>query len=253
MGNYNSEYKSYYGKIMERRKSNHIGSIGGEYQINRSIGEHSSKSFKDIIVRRIIQELVGTFILCLLILVCKSVKTEQTLAVYNYGKYAVNKGYTINEVIEYIKTFDVSSIKHKGEELADFLKEKVSNGQTIKSQMKENLVKPVLGSYVLKDDSSKLYSIEIKDGTEIISIGDGNVTKVSEDKTLGKYIVIDNGSGVESVYGNLGEIDVKEGDKISKGQMVAKGGNSNNEAKPSLLFQLKYMGEARDIKDYINL
>lgn len=253
MGNYNSEYKSYYGKIMGRRKDSHIGNIGGEYLINRGVSEHSSKSIKDIIVRRIIQELVGTFILCLLILICKGVKTEQTQAIYNYGKYAVNKGYTVNEVVEYIKTFDVSSIKHKGEELADFLKEKVSNGQTVKSKMKETLVKPALGSYVLKDDNSKLYSIEIKEGTEIISVGDGNITKVSEDKTLGKYIVIDNGSGVESVYGNLGEIDVKEGDKVSKGQMVGKSGNSNNESKPSLLFQLKYMGEARDIKDYINL
>lgn len=251
VGNFDSEYKSYYGKIMERKRNAHLTGKISDYPTTVRNTKVSEKSINHVIFRRITQELGGTLVLLLTALICKNIRTPETMAVYNSGKYFVNNGYDINQAARDIKYLDISSIKHKGEDLTDYVKSKVMNGQTFKEKMKETLVKPVLGTYSLKDDSKKIYSVEVSSGTEVISIGDGKVSETGEDAVFNRYVMIDCGNGIESVYGNLENIDVKEGEVVFKGQMIGNIGSSG--AKTALLFQLKYMGEARDIKEYMNI
>ncbi|NLY45282.1 MAG: M23 family metallopeptidase [Tissierella sp.] len=64
--------------------------------------------------------------------------------------------------------------------------------------------------------------IKAKLGTAVKAVLDGTVSKVYEDSLWGKTIVIDHGEGLETIYSNLGTLEmvevgikVKQGDNIS--------------------------------------
>lgn len=249
MGNYNSEYESYYAKIMGRKRGqdnlrrDYSTGISGT---SPSRGMNPSRSMSDIITKRVIQELAGTFILCILVLMFKVVKTPETTAVYAMAKNIVSEGYDITETIDYAKNVNISSIKYKAEEYVENIKEKFGAGQTIKEKTKENFSKPILGEYTVSDDKQKIYRVAVSEATDISAVYDGDVKKVDEDEILGKYVVIDNGNGIETVYGGLDELLLTEEQVVTKGEMIGK-------VNAALLFQLKYMGEGRNIEDYMNM
>lgn len=62
---------------------------------------------------------------------------------------------------------------------------------------------------------------------DVIAILDGKVTQVKEDDTLGNSIMIEHKNGTTSVYQSVGDITVKEGDKVSQGQIIAKTSTSD--------------------------
>ena len=60
-------------------------------------------------------------------------------------------------------------------------------------------------------------------GSEVIAIADGTVTAVSElsGDTFG--ILIDHGSGLESVYAYLADASIQPGDTVQRGQKIGSG------------------------------
>lgn len=79
---------------------------------------------------------------------------------------------------------------------------------------------------------------------DIVSILDGEVTKVTENNLLGKIIEITHQNKMISVYQSLGDISVKEGEKVLQGQVIGKSGNANiaKELGNHLHFELIYNG-----------
>lgn len=63
-------------------------------------------------------------------------------------------------------------------------------------------------------------------GTPIISPAQGRVIKVGQDKYLGKFVQIDHTGDCISIYGHLSGFNVKKGDKVSRGDVVAFMGNT---------------------------
>lgn len=63
---------------------------------------------------------------------------------------------------------------------------------------------------------------------DILSIGDGIVEKVSEDDITGKSIKIKYGN-ITAIYQSIKDIKVKDGDTITKGQIIAKSGTNSIE------------------------
>lgn len=59
-------------------------------------------------------------------------------------------------------------------------------------------------------------------GAEILASTDGVVEKVEKDDKRGQMITMDIGDGYRLVYGQLGEISVKEGDYVVSGSGIAK-------------------------------
>lgn len=243
MGSYNSEYESYYAKIMGKKRG--PDSYRKDYSVGNLTGTQS-KNVGDIIIKRVIQELAGAFILFMLIFMFKMIKTPETITAYAMAKDIVSKGYSVEDTINYAKTMDLSSIKSSAEVYVEDIKEKLGAGDSIKERSKENFIKPLLGEYKVYDEKQKIYSVSVSEATDVNSVYDGKVKKVGEDETLGKYMIIDNGSGIETVYGGLAELALKEDQDVAKGEMIGK-------VSSSFLFQLKYMGEGRNIEDYMNM
>lgn len=62
---------------------------------------------------------------------------------------------------------------------------------------------------------------------DVVTILDGTVKEVKQDKTLGNVITIEHENGITSVYQSIDEISIKEGDLVTTGQVIAKSSTSN--------------------------
>ena len=88
-------------------------------------------------------------------------------------------------------------------------------------------------------------------GTAIISSGDGKVIRVENKKRgYGKNIIIDHGYGYSTLYGHLSEIDVKVGEKVTRGQIIGKIGSTGTSTAPHLHYEVRISGKAVNPIDY---
>lgn len=86
-------------------------------------------------------------------------------------------------------------------------------------------------------------------GTAILASADGVVTYVRNLKEgYGNYIIIAHEENYATVYAHLSEILVRENQRVSKGQVIGKSGNSGNSTGPHLHFELRINGIKIDPK-----
>ena len=62
--------------------------------------------------------------------------------------------------------------------------------------------------------------IACEDGTSVSAAGHGKVTAVEESSSLGNTVTIDHGNGITTKYAALKNIKVKEGDKVTAGDII---------------------------------
>ena len=78
-------------------------------------------------------------------------------------------------------------------------------------------------------------------GTPVKCTGDGIVLKAEFDHRLGNFVEIDHGYGYKTVYGHmLNGLSVKKGEKVKRGEMVGKVGNTGRSTAPHLHYEVKY-------------
>ena len=89
---------------------------------------------------------------------------------------------------------------------------------------------------------------------DIVSILDGEVIEVKDNELLGKSVTIKHDKDVISVYQSLKDITVKQGDKVLKGQVIAKSGSCNliKEKENNLHFELYVSGTIVDPEEYFD-
>lgn len=70
-------------------------------------------------------------------------------------------------------------------------------------------------------------------------------------KTFGQLILIRHANGYVTAYAHLNELGVKEGDKVRRGQIIAKSGDTGDVSSPQLHFELRKDGKALDPTKYL--
>jgi murein DD-endopeptidase MepM/ murein hydrolase activator NlpD len=88
-------------------------------------------------------------------------------------------------------------------------------------------------------------------GTEIIAPADGTVTRVYRDRRGGKILEVSHGNGFTTVYGHLQDYNVKRGQKIERGDVIAYLGNSGRSTGPHLHYEVKVDGKRMNPKWFI--
>ena len=84
----------------------------------------------------------------------------------------------------------------------------------------------------------------IKKGTPIYATADGRVSIVkSSFGGLGKYIYLDHGNGYKTVYGHLDKFNVRRGQKVKRGELIAYSGNSGRSTAPHLHYEVHKNGK----------
>jgi Membrane-bound metallopeptidase len=64
--------------------------------------------------------------------------------------------------------------------------------------------------------------IAAKKGTEVKASADGEVTGITTSEETGRTLTMDIGDGFSAVYGQLSDITVQKGDRVSEGQVIGK-------------------------------
>jgi murein DD-endopeptidase MepM/ murein hydrolase activator NlpD len=95
-------------------------------------------------------------------------------------------------------------------------------------------------------------NIAVPEGTAVKAADDGIVAYAGDElKGYGKLVLIRHANGFVSAYANNGEIDVKRGDTVKRGQVIAKSGQSGNVASPQLHFELRKGSTPVDPTQYL--
>lgn len=81
-------------------------------------------------------------------------------------------------------------------------------------------------------------------GKAVFSPLAGTVTVAREQRGYGQVVYVDHANGLQTRYGHLSQIGVKEGDTIVAGQEVGKAGNSGHSTGPHLHYETRINGVA---------
>lgn len=85
-------------------------------------------------------------------------------------------------------------------------------------------------------------------GTPVRASKPGTVIKRRELTTsYGKYLFIDHGGGLVTIYAHNSELLVNEGDTVKAGQVIARSGNTGNSSGPHVHWELRVNGTAQNI------
>ncbi|AWN38199.1 peptidoglycan DD-metalloendopeptidase family protein [Methylobacterium radiodurans] len=90
-------------------------------------------------------------------------------------------------------------------------------------------------------------NIAVPEGTAVKAAEDGTVAYAGSDvKGYGKLVLVRHQNGYVSAYAHNGELDVKPGEKVKRGQTIAKSGASGNVTSPQLHFEIRKGGAPID-------
>lgn len=105
------------------------------------------------------------------------------------------------------------------------------------------------------DKVEKLHSgidFAAKKGTSIMATADGMVIKVEHSKKgYGKMIIINHGGRYETWYTQIKDYAVKEGEKVSRGEVIGYVGSSGRSTGPHLHYEVRKDGKPVNPQDYI--
>lgn len=88
-------------------------------------------------------------------------------------------------------------------------------------------------------------------GTAVYAYADGKVTHVAQDNTLGKFITIDHGGGLQTRYLHLSAFRVNVGDKVTAGERIGSVGNTGYSTGSHLHFEVIKNGTFVNPLNYI--
>ncbi len=88
-------------------------------------------------------------------------------------------------------------------------------------------------------------------GSDIVAVASGVVTFAGRRSGYGNLVEVNHGKGISTRYGHCLKINVKVGDTIKKGQVLAKMGTTGRSTGPHVHFEVLNNGRAVNPKRYI--
>jgi len=91
----------------------------------------------------------------------------------------------------------------------------------------------------------------IPEGSRVFATADGVVRDVSErNSTSGRTVVIDHGNGYETSYSHLSQIYATKGQRVRRGDIIARSGNTGLSLAPHLHYEVRFNGMRVDPVPY---
>jgi murein DD-endopeptidase MepM/ murein hydrolase activator NlpD len=95
-------------------------------------------------------------------------------------------------------------------------------------------------------------NISVPSGTSVRAAESGTVVYSGDGlKGYGNLVLIKHPNGFVTAYGNNGELDVKRGEQVKRGQVIAKSGDTGNVNSPQLHFELRKGSTPVDPTSYL--
>jgi murein DD-endopeptidase MepM/ murein hydrolase activator NlpD len=87
-------------------------------------------------------------------------------------------------------------------------------------------------------------------GTPVKVTGKGKVVFVGRNSGYGLAVEVDHGYGYRTVYAHLSRTLVKEGQKVKRGDIIAKSGNSGLSSGPHLHYEVQHNGQSLNPSEF---
>jgi murein DD-endopeptidase MepM/ murein hydrolase activator NlpD len=88
-------------------------------------------------------------------------------------------------------------------------------------------------------------------GRPIYASSEGTVMFAGTEGAYGNVVVVDHGFGVNTRYAHLGELQVKAGDRVKRGQQVGSVGNTGRATGPHLHYEVRVNGIPQNPRKFI--
>jgi LysM repeat protein len=98
--------------------------------------------------------------------------------------------------------------------------------------------------------------LKVYKGDSIFNVLDGMVRIAKRVGSYGNLVVIRHNNGLESFYGHLSKITVKQDQTVKSGDLIGLGGSTGRSTGTHLHFELRYLGQCvnpRDLVDFDSL
>ena len=89
------------------------------------------------------------------------------------------------------------------------------------------------------------------EGTRIAAAAAGVVTEAGEGEYIGKFVILSHKDSYATLYGHCMQTLVKRGQRIKKGQIIARVGNTGRTTGPHLHFEIRKNGIPQDPLSYL--
>ena len=91
-------------------------------------------------------------------------------------------------------------------------------------------------------------------GDNVTATADGIVKETGYDQNgYGSYVIIQHGSGYQTLFGHLSAAAVKRGNTVRRGDVVGQMGSSGRSTGPHLHYEVQYQGKAVDPEKYLSV
>jgi len=92
-------------------------------------------------------------------------------------------------------------------------------------------------------------------GIPVLAAKSGKVVSATQNRGMGKYVIIRHRDNVITIYGHLSEISVRKNDFVRQGQVIGRVGKTGNARHygimPHLHFEIRKNGVPQDPLEYI--
>ncbi|MBN2497936.1 MAG: peptidoglycan DD-metalloendopeptidase family protein [Deltaproteobacteria bacterium] len=105
--------------------------------------------------------------------------------------------------------------------------------------------------YTGKSTMHRGIDIANQPGIPVVAPARGVVTFAGTSGGFGKVIVIDHGYGLRTRYGHLSEMSIRVGERIDRGDLVGKIGNTGRSTGPHLHYEVEVNGVCENPMNYI--
>lgn len=169
-----------------------------------------------------------------------------------------------------IRDYEVTNLINSVDDMIDRVKFEKRQTKDISKKLKLNqklyssipAIKPTIGNYSIDGFGMRRHpilgirkfhrgiDINCNWGTPVHSPGDGRVISVERQSGFGLVVEVDHGFGYITIYAHLSKALVKRGEKVKRGQVIAKSGNSGLSSGPHLHYEVHHNGKALDPIDF---
>jgi murein DD-endopeptidase MepM/ murein hydrolase activator NlpD len=87
----------------------------------------------------------------------------------------------------------------------------------------------------------------------VVVTGSGVVDRVAYNRTYGTVIYVKHAAGIVTRYAHLTKSLVKQGQKVSRGDLIALSGNTGRSTGPHLHYEVLFNDRPRDPRPFIEL
>lgn len=249
MGEYKSMYEKYYNGL-QNKVPGKVRKPTSPYD-NNYRGKKPSGSFGEKLGKQIIFQLIGAFVLLLIFMGLKLIPLESTKEAYTVTKEALNENFDLEEAVMTMNIPGIEGFKEDFLDGIDEMKSFFTGEQTLKEEIKEKYMVPVLGNVTKLTGEDVGVVIQTDNEINVVASFDGKVREIKDDGEE-KHIIIDHGNGVETYYGLLSTIEVSVNDEIEKGQVLGKSGALDSEETNGIVYKISYMGIEKDPFEMMN-